>query len=131
MASNRTEISSSKSKAKYGLQRLLTGILAILFAVVAILVRISNITDEGTAGWIFGVSGKFAFLMAMVWLAWPQVVWLIERPGGAAALGVLSLGALVFLTRPKAMVYILPVLLAGAVVLIAIAYVQTFVRNNK
>ncbi len=71
----------------YPLQRTLTGLFAIVLTLVAVAAGLGSFADENTAGWIFGVSAKLAILLTFVWLAWPQLIWLMARPVERQPLG--------------------------------------------
>ena len=93
------------AKPTFDWQRLMIGLAAIGLGSFALLVRFGTSTSEAGGAWAFGTFGKVALVLALAWLAWPQLLWLKNLPGGGAAIAVVLAGALIFITRPKLLLY--------------------------
>ncbi len=68
------------------LQRHLIGIAAVVLGTIALVVGLGFGWTDNTGSWTMGTFGKVAFVLAIMWLAWPQMLRLKELPGGGVAL---------------------------------------------
>jgi hypothetical protein len=112
-------------------RRIACGIFAIVFGLAAASMGFLGIVSPNTASWALGTFGKVAFLLAFVWLAWPQLIWLSELPGGGIAMIALSAGGMFFILRPRAMLYVFPAILGTILLFVAIGFVQRYLIPPK
>jgi len=112
-------------------RRTACGIFAIGFGLAAVALGFLGIVSPNTASWALGTFGKVAFLFAFVWLAWPQLIWLSELPGGGIAMIALAVGGTFFILRPRAVLYVLPGVLGTILLFIAIGFVQRYLIPPK
>ncbi len=104
------------------LQRRLALTISIVFAVLALTTPWIPGVSEGPSRWVSGMFGKLAIVVGAIWLAFPQIQRLRRLPfgstifgGGLAAIGV-------FLVRPKALLYFLPVIIAVVIAMILLGW---------
>ncbi len=112
------------AKPTFDWQRLFVGLTAIGLGLFAVLVRYGTSTSEAGGAWAFGTFGKVALVLALAWLAWPQLLWLKNLPGGGAAITVVLVGALVFISRPKLLLYFVPPLVGIGSLFVLITWIQ-------
>ena len=112
-------------------RRTACGIFAIGFGLAAVALGFFGLVSPNTASLALGVSGKVALLLAFAWLAWPQLIWLSELPGGGVAMIAITVGSLFFILRPRAMLYVVPTILAIILLFIAIGFVQRYLIPPK
>jgi len=128
---------SKASPMKFGknpevdFRRVACGVLAIGFGLAAVGLGFLGLVSPNTASWALGTFGKVAFLFAFVWLAWPQIMWLSSLPGGGIAMVALAAGGMFFILRPRAMLYVVPVIAATMSLFIAIGFVQRYLLPPK
>jgi hypothetical protein len=112
-------------------QRLLIGLIAVAMAIVAVLGRIPIGFSESTGIWASGLFGKVSILLAVSWLAWPQLMWLKQSPSGSTALVAIAIAGVLFVSRPRLLLYAIPILLGGAGILLILAWFQRFLAPPK
>jgi len=112
-------------------RRIFCGILAIVSGFSAISLGFLGFVSPNTASWALGTFGKVAFLLAFVWLAWPQLIWISELPGGGIAMIALAAGGMFFILRPRAMLYVMPAIVGTMLLFIAIGFVQRYLLPPK
>ena len=105
-------------------QRHFLGIAAIILAILAVLARIGfGLSDSGGV-WAMGTFGKVSIVMAMTWLAWPQLLQLRKLPGGGAAIASVLACIVLFIARPKLLLYFVPLLVSITLLFGVIAWIQ-------
>ncbi len=112
-------------------RRTACGIFAIGFGLAAVALGFFGIVSPNTASWALGTFGKVAFLLAFIWLAWPQLIWVSELPGGGVAMIALSVAGLFFILRPRAMLYVVPAIVATILLFVAIGFIQRYLIPPK
>jgi hypothetical protein len=112
-------------------RRTACGIFAIGFGLAAVSLGFFGLVSPNTASWALGTFGKVAFLLAFVWLAWPQLIWVSVLPGGGIAMIAIAVGALFFILRPRAMLYVVPAIVATILLFVAIGFVQRYLIPPK
>lgn len=115
---------ASKQKQSLDWQRILIGIIAIGLGMFALLAKFRMGLPDNTGDWMAGTFGKVAFVLTLVWLAWPQLQMLKTLPGGGVAIASVMAGCLVLATRPRLLLYLIPVLVGITILFVAIAWVQ-------
>ena len=73
------------------------------------------------------VGGDFwqlSIVLAMVWLAWPQLMWIQASPGGSLALAAVAVAAVIFVAKPRLLLYVVPWLVGGTLLLWGLAWLQ-------
>jgi hypothetical protein len=108
----------------YRWQRFLCGILAVLFAGLALMGQLPLGWSENTSLWLAGTFGKLSIVLAMVWLAWPQLMWIQASPGGSLALAAVAVAAVIFVAKPRLLLYVVPWLVGGTLLLWGLAWLQ-------
>ncbi len=108
----------------YDWQRTFIGLASLGLALVALLARYGTGPVEAGQAWAFGTFGKVAFVLALVWLAWPQLLWLKNLPGGGAVIAIVLAGILIFISRPKLLLYFVPPLVGIASLFVLITWIQ-------
>jgi hypothetical protein len=112
-------------------QRLIVGGLAIVLAITAIMGRIPIGFSESAGIWASGVFGKVSIILAVSWLAWPQLMWLKQSPGGSAALAGCGIIGIVFIARPRLLLYAIPLIVGGVGILLAMTWLQRLFTPPK
>lgn len=107
------------------------GLLAIILGIVAVLGRIQIGFSESAGIWASGVFGKVAILLAVSWLAWPQLMWLKQSPSGSSALLAFVIAGVVFVARPRLLLYAIPILIGGLGILLTLTWFQRFLSPPK
>ena len=69
--------------------------------------------DETQESWAASICMRIGLVLGTIWLAFPQVLQIFERVS-PAIIGFILVGALIVAVRPKAILYIGPVLAAIA-----------------
>ncbi len=105
-------------------QRFALGIIAIVLGLLALLAKFGLGFSDNAGTWVTGTFGKVSFVLAMAWLAWPQLMALKDLPGGGVAIASVLVGMVVFIARPKLLLYLVPILIAITVLFIAITWIQ-------
>ncbi len=107
------------------------GLIALALAIVAVLGRIPIGFSESTGIWASGLFGKVSIVLAVSWLAWPQLMWLKQSPSGSTALVAIVVAGALFVARPRLLLYAVPILLGGAGILLTLAWFQRFLSPPK
>lgn len=116
---------------EYPTQRLLLGVIALILGLVAIAGRLAIGFPENTGIWVSGAFGKVAMLLGVGWLAWPQLMWLKRSEYGMISLVGIGIASIVFVTRPRLLLYFIPLLVAAVGLLIGITWLQRFFSPPK
>ncbi len=105
-------------------QRHFIGVAAIILGVLALVSRFGlGLSDIG-AVWAMGTFGKVSMVLGLAWLAWPQLLLLKKLPGGGIAIASVLICIVVFIARPKLLLYFVPLLGSITVLFGAIAWIQ-------
>ena len=90
------------------------GLFAIAFVGVAVALYFSGGSDDNSA-WVTAICARVGLLLGAIWLALPQLAQVAERMPPWLTGGILLVGLMTAI-RPRAIVYVLP-LLAGMLLL--------------
>ncbi len=105
-------------------QRHFVGAAAIILAVLALVSRYGlGLSDVG-AEFMMGSLGKVSMVLGLAWLAWPQLILLKKMPGGGIAIASVLICIVVFIARPKLLLYFVPLLGTITALFVAIAWIQ-------
>jgi hypothetical protein len=109
---------------RFDWQRHFVGIAAIILGIVALVGKFGlGLSDVG-AEFMMGSFGKASMVLGLAWLAWPQLLLLKKMPGGGIAIASVLICIVVFIMRPKLLLYFVPLLGSITALLVAITWVQ-------
>lgn len=112
-------------------RRLSTLGLAIVLSLAAVVIYWVPGASPADAQWLSGLLAKLAIVVAMLWLAFPQIRRLQRMPGGSMMLGGILVLILVFLVRPRLVVYALPMVGTGVGVLMTLKWFSRITPKSK
>lgn len=121
----------SQIKQAFDWQRLSVGVLAISLGLTALFAKFGMDATDTTGVFVYGTFGKVAFVLGMAWLAWPQLMWLKEMPGGGIGIAAIMVGCLIFIARPRLLLYFVPLLVAIVSLFMTITWVQRNILPPK
>lgn len=109
-------------------QRRLALVVSVTFAILGFAAQWIPGVDEGPSRWISGMFWKLAIVIGAVWLAFPQIQRIQRLPFGSTIMGGALTTALIFLIRPKAVLYVLPVIIAAVIAMVLLGW---FSRGSR
>lgn len=128
MALNPTQKKVVKPRAAFpkpiDWQRHFIGVTAIVLGILALIAGYGLVLSDVGAIWAMGTFGKVSMVLALAWLAWPQLLLLKKMPGGGIAIASVLICIVVFIARPKLLLYVVPLLALITILFGAITWVQ-------
>jgi hypothetical protein len=105
-------------------QRHFVGVVAVILGILAIVSRYGfGLSDVG-AQFMMGSLGKVSMVLGLAWLAWPQLMLLKKLPGGGIAIASVLICIVVFIARPKLLLYFVPLLGSITALFVTITWIQ-------
>jgi hypothetical protein len=108
-------------------RRLTAWLAGALFLMSLILPWLPGL-DPTTIRWMAGTMGKVGIVLGLVWLSFPQLMWLQRLPGGSAAVSAFVFCLLMVAIRPRAVLYLGPLSAVAATVLVFLSWIT---RRNR
>ena len=112
-------------------QRVALAFIAAALAGVAFYFRYGGAFDQTTALWVYHSLLKVAIALIACSLAWPQILRLRQSAYGQLVLIGLLVAGMFFMIKPKAMVAVLPILVAAVVVLCGLTFLRNVLTRSR
>lgn len=105
--------------------------VSIAFFVVGAVFKLFPVADESARVWTFNLFTKVGFVLLTIALAWNQLKFLLGSTYGRILVGGLFATAIFFLIRPRAVLGILPIILACVAIMGTVTFLRDFFLSPR